>query len=168
MATATSRDPLLGFRRRPDIVARQVGFDVCLYDPATDRVHVLNPVAAAVWYHVTPDRSFEHVVDALWLTFRQHRSVEKIAADLRPLVTKLKRLKLIVPVSQKPPKAKKGHAESVTLPDQAITSVGKGYVVPDVKTFTVAALEREVRLPDHGWVAFSDTWTGLVGAYSER
>jgi hypothetical protein len=46
--------------RTKDVVARRVGGDTLLCDPATDTIHLLNPTALAVWElcdgHHSPDQ----------------------------------------------------------------------------------------------------------------
>lgn len=34
---------------RPDVALRRVGSEWVLFDPASDRAHVLNPAAAVIW-----------------------------------------------------------------------------------------------------------------------
>ena len=79
-------------KRRPDLVTRQVGLDVTLYDPASDRLHILNPVAGAVWHHLTPGRSFQNIVEALSLSYTVP-STRSIAGDVHQVVTQLDALR---------------------------------------------------------------------------
>jgi hypothetical protein len=42
---ASRRFPL----RKPQVISQRAGRDTLLYDRAADQVHLLNPVAAAIW-----------------------------------------------------------------------------------------------------------------------
>jgi len=133
--------PLLTLERRPDVVARQVGFDLALYDPATDSLHILNVVAAAVWHHITRDRTFRNITEALQLAF-PGASAARIAADVQRLILRLKKIRLLVPTGSEAPRPKVGRLNRLIIPDREISSVSKGYVSPTVKSFTAAQLEK--------------------------
>ena len=48
-------------RRRADVVFRRVGDDWLLFDPRTQRIHVLNLTAALVWSFLEGERSLEEI-----------------------------------------------------------------------------------------------------------
>ncbi len=151
-------DPLSNLRRRRDVRLRQIGLDVALFDPATDRVHMLNPVAAAVWQHVTPDRTFLNVVEALELSF-PHEKPSAIAGHVRALIGKLRTLKLLVPSGTKAPKAKPRKELHLPLPDRAIGPLEHGYQRPTVRTFTMAQLEKIYDVDVGRIKGFADIWS---------
>lgn len=117
-------------KRRPDLVARQVGLDVTIYDPASDRLHILNPVAGAVWHHLTPDRSFQNIVEALSLTYTVP-SIRSIGGDLG----------LTIAASAEPPEPSPDRSPRWTIPDVEISPHNGGYVGPSIKSFTIKELE---------------------------
>jgi hypothetical protein len=147
---------LAGLRRRPDTPVRQVGLDLAIYDPTSDRLHLLNAVASAVWRHITPDRTYVEVVDGMHLTFA-NVDHDRIAKDVRTVVQELKRLKLLVPVSEEARKPLEGRHEQLTLPDTAITAFTSGYMAPRISTWAVSDLEKQ--FGGGGLNApFQDTW----------
>jgi len=52
-------------RQRPDAVFRQLDDDWVIYDPTTNRLHVLNLSAALVWTHCTGERDTREIVEAI-------------------------------------------------------------------------------------------------------
>jgi hypothetical protein len=138
-----SKDPLSGLRRRADVPVRQHGLDLAVYDPAAERVHILNPVAAALWNQLTPDRTFQQVQEMLALAFTDTTSAQ-IGRDLKAVIRKLHGLNLLVSPSRHKPKRGGKHA-AVTIPGTTISSLDHGYKKPAVKTYTVPQLDRAVQ-----------------------
>jgi Coenzyme PQQ synthesis protein D (PqqD) len=137
-----SQDPLAGLRRRPDVPVRQHGLDLAVYDPASKRVHVLSPVAAALWHQLTPDRTFEQVHEMLALTFPNAKSA-KIGRDLKASIKKLRQLNLLIAKTGRVPKRSKKQP-AITVPGTTINHLARGYEKPAIKTFTVPQLNRAV------------------------
>lgn len=65
MAPTESSPPPAAWRplSREDVVFRRVGEDWVLFDPTTQRIHVLNLTAALVWSHCTGELD-ERGIDA--------------------------------------------------------------------------------------------------------
>ena len=148
-------DPLAGLRRRSDITTRTHGLDLALYDPVTDKVHILDPIAAAFWQQATPDRTLEQIAEMVHSAFPK-TALATITKDLSALLRKLRGLGLLVEVgARRPPKAK--GVPEVTIPGTTITPITKGYVKPGVKTYTVVQLDRLVRKARE-LEMFCDTW----------
>ena len=144
-----------GMRRRSDVVVRQVGFDAALYDPKTDTVHMLNPVATAVWHHLTPDRSLKNISDALQLTFGTENA-SSIEKDVASFVRELGRLGLFAD-GDKPDRPEKARrAREVALPDGEITAYPSRYTSPTVRSFTVDQLQKMYDVEGGKSALFSD------------
>lgn len=54
-------DPPARPRARPDVLFRRVGEEWLLFDPRTDRIHVLNLSAALVWSHLSGELDMEEI-----------------------------------------------------------------------------------------------------------
>ena len=141
--TRKSKDPLAGLHRRADVPVRQHGFDLAVYDPAAEKVHILNPVAAALWNQLAPDRTFTQVQEMLALTFKDAKSGQ-ISRDLKAVIKKLQGLNLLVSGAHR---AKKGSGKKakVIIPGLTINTFDGGYKKPGVKTFTLPELNRSVQ-----------------------
>lgn len=50
---------------RPDVALRRVGSEWVLFDPGTDRAHVLNPTAAIIWSFCDGDHDPGAIVEAI-------------------------------------------------------------------------------------------------------
>jgi hypothetical protein len=142
----TESDPLYRYRRRTDIILRQVGMDLCLYDPTTDQLHILNPVAAAIWQHITPDRSIDSIIHGLALSFEtDSHHMANVRLDVLATVNEFKTKKLILREDEQIPRptpATHPSPTTVTIPDPAISSkAGAGYHSPLVKTLTESDLK---------------------------
>lgn len=161
-------DPLKRYRRRTDVLMRQVGFDLALYDPAMQTMHILNPVAAVVWHHVTPGRTLKNVVDALQLSFgRQSCDSNEVTDDVAYVIQSFARARLLVPSRSRDPKADP-HRRPVRLPipDREISSFA-GYARPTFKTYGLAELEELFSLNRPFVAPFSDlatsnTWASVT------
>ena len=62
---ASQRFPL----RKPQVIGQRAGRDTLLYDRATDQVHLLNPVAAAIWAQCDGRRSAAEIAAGLARSF---------------------------------------------------------------------------------------------------
>lgn len=138
-----SIDPLTGLSRRMDVPVRQHGLDLAVYDPSSETVHILNPVAAALWHQLTPDRTFQQVHEMLALTFPGTASAQ-IGRDLKAVIKKLAGLKLLVgPSGHKTKRSKK--PVDVIIPGTTISALDSGYKKPAVTSYTVPQLNRAVQ-----------------------
>ena len=61
MAPKTTSDPTWKPVARDDVVFRRVGEDWVLFDPESQRIHVLNLTAALVWSFCTGDYEVQHI-----------------------------------------------------------------------------------------------------------
>lgn len=141
--------------RRHDVANRQVGLDLVILNPATNKVHILNATATAVWYHLTPDRSLRAVVDALVMTYPQSNP-PGLVHDVLLLLEELSGLGLLVAPSPTELPARADVPEVVTIPDVEISSSEGGYVAPAIKSFDAADLEKKYSDPGDTVVMFSD------------
>jgi hypothetical protein len=141
--TRKTRDPLAGMHRRADVPVRQHGLDLAIYDPAAEKVHILNPVAAALWNQLTPDRTFQQVQEMLALAFKDADGGQ-ISRDLKAAIRKLHGLGLLVSGAQRPKKPS-GKKAKVVVPGLTINTLDGGYRKPGVKTYTLPQLNRLVK-----------------------
>ena len=132
----TESDPLFGYKRRSDLIARQVGMELCLYDPATGTLHILNPTAAGVWQHITPDRSTEAITHGFALSFRTEESkLTEIRNDIAKILNTFKAQNLILREGEVAPRQSEGSfGATLTIPDDAISAAPGGYAAPAMKT----------------------------------
>jgi hypothetical protein len=148
---------LFTLERRADLVMRQAGFGLALYDPAYDQLFILNPVAAVVWRHITPDRTSKHIIDALEISFPgiEH---QKLVDDVTKLVGDLQNNGLLVPTGQDAPKPKVGRHNRIVIRQEQVSPVTQGYVPPEVKAFTSAEIEVMFGNPGSSPPYFRDVW----------
>lgn len=144
-------------RRRPDVRERSVGLDLILYDPATQNVHMLNAVAAAVWRHITPDRSLENIVEALQLSF-SIVNPRGLYGDVEQLLDELVEVELLVDADADVPSESNGEAVRFEIPDAEITTLVDGYESPAMKSFTLSELDELIGVSEHAPAPFADTW----------
>jgi hypothetical protein len=160
MATTTSKgrgkDPLKNLRRRRDIRTRQVGFDLALYDPAKTVMHLLNPVAAVIWHHVTPGRTLSNVVDALLLSFNKgDDNAKTITDDVVYAIDRLEQEGLLVRSNAETPPPAKTQPKTLAIPDREISGL-TGYARPSIKSFSVEELNKLFALNQSTVAPFSD------------
>ena len=150
----------LGLVMRPDLTTRQVGMDLAIYDPETDRVHVLNATAAAMLQHVTPHREMGEIALNIALGFDDDSSEDSVRPDVERLMKELDGLKLFE--RAEPARERR---EQAALTEEGMSKVPARYFGPTVTTF-----EREVMLERFGphmigVAKFCDTWVPDVAAY---
>lgn len=68
--------------RKAGVMHQRAGQNVLLYDPAADKVHVLNPTAAAIWEHCDGCCTAEQIAARLAATFA-HASDHDLIADVQ-------------------------------------------------------------------------------------
>lgn len=69
-------------RGRDDVVFRQLDDEWVIYDPTSDRLHVLNLTAALVWSHCTGDYGVGEIADAVGKAFDPPVTGERIRDDV--------------------------------------------------------------------------------------
>lgn len=141
-------------RRRADLHLRQIGFDLAIFDPSRDQVHILNPVAAVVWKHISPDRSFINIVEALQLSFRE-KSPNRFENDVKNILGKFRDLGLLIQEGQKLPTTKR-QKYMVPFPDDEISSFSGKYVKPRIKSFTLEELQEKFQTINESPAPFAD------------
>jgi hypothetical protein len=161
-------DLLSGLVRRPDVLQRQVGMDLALFDPGAGVMHLLNPIGAAIWHHIHPTRTFKNVADAIVMsTGRLAEDPEEVPGDVNYFVGRLKAEKLLVEAKD----AKVGPAKPpvvVQIPDREVSQF-QGYARPTFKSFTLDELRKLADIDTRPITRFSDwasteTWTSNAAA----
>jgi hypothetical protein len=71
--------PPLHPRAKADVLFRRVGEDWLLFDPSTERIHVLNLAAALVWSHCSGEHDAEEIRTRMTDAYGQ--PVERQAVD---------------------------------------------------------------------------------------
>lgn len=71
-----------GPRGRDDVVFRQLDDEWVIYDPAADRLHVLNLTAALVWSHCTGEYGVREIAEAVGKAFDPPVAGERIREDV--------------------------------------------------------------------------------------
>ena len=62
MTASRLLQPGARFERRPDVLHRECLDGFVLYDPASERIHVLNEAARFVWQRCEPDKTLAEIV----------------------------------------------------------------------------------------------------------
>ena len=70
-------------KARDDVVCRQVDEEWVLYDPATEKMHVLNVTAGLVWQHLDGTNSVEDLVILIRDTFEPVAEADVVSRDVR-------------------------------------------------------------------------------------
>lgn len=52
-------------KSRKDIIAKQLGGEMMLYDPRSDNVHVLNETSLFIWKHLDGNHSYHQIEEKL-------------------------------------------------------------------------------------------------------
>ena len=71
---------------RDDVVLRQLDDEWVIYDPAAERLHVLNLTAALVWIHCTGDRTIDEIATAVGGSFEPTIAGTTITGDVTEAV----------------------------------------------------------------------------------
>lgn len=151
----------IGRVRRSDLVTRKVGFDLGLYDPVTQDVHILNATAATIWDHITPNRTYLNVADALAMSYGYSPELAgKIGADVVELVKRFETAGLTVDPEQAASRDKTAKQQpDIFFPDKDVTKMTADYLRPVFHTFTVEALKERFKLDESPVRApFHDCW----------
>ncbi len=83
MAPKTTSDPMWKPVARDDVVFRRVGEDWVLFDPESQRIHVLNLTAALVWSFCTGDYEVQHIEGRVRDAFEDTTDDAGVAEALR-------------------------------------------------------------------------------------
>ena len=160
-------DIVLGQVQRPDLLARHVGLDLAIYDPATAVVHLLNPSAAAIWQHVSGDRTLTSIYDMFVVANKENQvSPEQILNDVETLLKQFKKAGLIVAAGSRPPRPSLHQAGlSTVITGRDLTRLPDEYLSPEVKTFTLGELAEIFDGRRDRPAEFLDTW--LLGVLIE-
>lgn len=85
----------LRIRRRSEIVRREVGNEVLLFDPRDDSLHVLNATAAVLWERLDGVRSLAELTAHLRDSFAVDAEAD-VEADVRRIVRELRQRDLVI------------------------------------------------------------------------
>lgn len=83
MAAKTTLDPTWKPIARDDVVFRRVGEDWVLFDPESQRIHVLNLTAALVWSFCTGEYDVEKIEGQVREAFEKATDDAGVAEALR-------------------------------------------------------------------------------------
>lgn len=84
LAQAGTRGAIRPRRRVDGIVERVLDGELVVYDTSGQRVHILNPVAALIWYLCDGDHLPQHIVSELIERYPEHQS--SIRDDVLPIL----------------------------------------------------------------------------------
>lgn len=149
---------LKGRVKRPDLVTRQVGVNLAIYDPHLRAVHILSPMAAMVWNHVSPERTGKSVYDMFALAYQDSGvPAQRVVQDVIYALKQFSDAGLIVPeAAAKQVKPSDGAETVITDLD---LSIQKGtYERPTLRTVTVDQLKSNHALATSLNAMFADTW----------
>jgi hypothetical protein len=163
VTTAFLGQKLSRLRRRRDLANRQVGLDLVLLDPVTNKVHILNATATAAWYHITPDRSLRNIIDALEISYPQ-TNPPSLVLDVLLFLEELSGIRLLTTLDVGDLPVRKDVPEEVIIPDREISSGEGGYAPPAIKSFDVSDLEARYSDPGDATVLFADTCQSLLSS----
>lgn len=85
--------PLL-YARAPDITPRQVADSLFAAVPATNTIHHLDPMAAAVWRALEQPRTLREIVELFAAAFPEVER-EVLRRDLRAVLGRMRRVGLV-------------------------------------------------------------------------
>jgi hypothetical protein len=142
--------------RRPDLLTRQVGLDLVLFDPKAEQLHVLDPIASSIWNHITPDRTFKNIVEAIGMSFT-NQSKDIIISDVENMLREFRKLNLLISPSEMESTSASTKKPGVVIPDAAIEPF-TGYSSPTIKTYPVSELAKKIDINKVS-VGFAD-WLG--------
>lgn len=154
-------DRLAGRRRRLDLHMRQLGFELAIFDPAKRLVHVLNPVAAAIWHHVTPGRTTKNIAEVISLAYfmEDDPHLDEVTGDVVWILDQFAKHGLLAATTAKPPEPRgKDEETTIRFPDREIGALAATYVRPAMRSYTLDELEEKFHLESAVISRFSDTW----------
>ncbi len=88
-------EPLLTPKAREGVVFRQLDEEWVIYDPANDRLHVLNPTAALVWTHSTGELPLAEIARVIVETFEGGVDVKTAESDVTKAVERFREAGLL-------------------------------------------------------------------------
>ncbi len=77
-------------RARQDVVFRQLDEEWVIYDPAADRLHVLNLTAALVWMHCTGELTNQQIADLVGGAFSRPVDGRQVAPDVEQAIARFR------------------------------------------------------------------------------
>ena len=77
---------LEGVKARDDVVSRQVDDEWVLYDPVSEKMHVLNVTASLVWNQLDGTQTLDELAALTREAFEQPPAVEVVARDVRAVL----------------------------------------------------------------------------------
>lgn len=160
-------DVVLGQVRRADLMTRQVGLDLAIYDPGKANVHLLNPSAAAIWLHVSGDRTLTGIYEMFVLANRDNDIPDsRVLHDVESTLQQFKQMGLVVPVGTRPPRPDiHDRALSTVITGRDLTMLPDEYLPPQIKSFTLMELAEIFDGRRDRPAEFLDTW--LLGVLVE-
>jgi len=81
-------------KRPKELIEHEVEDDLVLYDPVTDKVHILNPTAAAVWWLCEEETTVEKVASQMARLYSLDTSVA--VKDVEEVLSQLTEAGLLV------------------------------------------------------------------------
>lgn len=81
--------PAGSLKARNDVVSRQVGDEWVLYDPVSQKMHVLNVTTGIVWNLLDGAHTFDELVQATREAFDPAPAADVIARDIEKLLEQL-------------------------------------------------------------------------------
>lgn len=160
-------DIVVGHIHRPGLLMRQVGLDLAIYDPNKAEVHLLNPTSAAIWRHVTGDRTLSSIYDMFLLANKNNKvAAEEVLGDIEATLGRFKKLGLVVPVGSKAllPSIHQ-RSLSTVITGRDLTVLPDEYLPPGMQTFTLGELAEIFDGRRNRPSEFLDTW--LIGVLIE-
>lgn len=82
------------YKQKDGVSGRRLGEDLMLYDPESDKVHVLNETAALIWNLLDGTNTIEKIEEILRQTFKDAKTRD-ISGDVKETLEKLKQEGLI-------------------------------------------------------------------------
>lgn len=73
-------------KARENVVCRQVDDEWVLYDPVSEKMHVLNVTAGLIWNHLDGTQTFDELVRLAHEAFDPPVHVDTVARDVRALL----------------------------------------------------------------------------------
>ncbi len=75
-----------GLKARENVVSREVDGEWVLYDPVSEKMHVLNVTAGLVWHQLDGTRSIDEIVVQTHQSFDPPETLEVVAKDVREVL----------------------------------------------------------------------------------
>ena len=83
-------------RAREDLVFRQLDDEWVVFDPETERLHVLNITSSLVWAHCTGEYTFDDIVKEVAGAFSDPVDPERVASDVESALSEFSKAGLLL------------------------------------------------------------------------